>query len=94
MIKIENVVLPSAEQWRSLILGARNAMNSWEKSDSEFCDALECLECNTRYDNCPRFWIGGNDKELMMKLANGGPVHAKYRRMIVVYVDILAPLYW
>ena len=30
----------------------------------------------------------------MMKLAKGGPVHAKYRRMIVVYVDITAPLYW
>lgn len=38
--------------------------------------------------------IGPNDHELMMKLANGGPVHAKYRRMIDVYVDITAPLYW
>ena len=30
----------------------------------------------------------------MMRLAKGGPVHAKYRRMITVYVDITAPLYW
>lgn len=38
--------------------------------------------------------IGPNDHDLMMRLAKGGPVHAKYRRMIVVYVDITAPLYW
>lgn len=30
----------------------------------------------------------------MMRLAAGGPTHAKYRRMIMVYVDITAPLYW
>jgi len=39
-------------------------------------------------------WIGPNDLDLMKRLAAGGPVHAKYRRMIVVYLDILAPLYW
>ena len=38
--------------------------------------------------------LGPNDHELMMKLTKGGPVHAKYRRMITVYVDITAPLYW
>ena len=38
--------------------------------------------------------IGPNDLDLMRRLASGGPVHAKYRRMITVYVDITAPLYW
>lgn len=38
--------------------------------------------------------IGPNDHTLMMNLAHGGPVHAKYRRMITVYLDITAPLYW
>lgn len=38
--------------------------------------------------------IGSNDLDLMRRLASGGPVHAKYRRMITVYVDITAPLYW
>lgn len=61
------------------IRGMRNPMNSWHLSDSEFKDGLE---------------IGYKDYELMMKLSEGGPVHAKYRRMIVVYVDITAPLYW
>ena len=40
------------------------------------------------------FMIGPNDHNLMIKLAKGGSVHAKYRRMITVYVDITAPLYW
>ena len=91
MIKIENVEVFG---WEHAIRGMRNPMNSWKKSDSEFCSGLECIECNTHYENCPHFWIGLNDKELMLKLANGGPVHAKYRRMITVYVDITAPLYW
>lgn len=38
--------------------------------------------------------LGPNDHNLMMNLAKGGPVHAKYRRMITVYLDITAPLYW
>ena len=31
MIKIENVVLPSAQQWEAIIRGMRNPMNSWEQ---------------------------------------------------------------
>ena len=64
--------------WEQVIRGMRNPMNSWDKSDSQYSG----------------FRLGANDHELMMKLAKGGPVHAKYRRMIVVYVDITAPLYW
>ncbi|EET59449.1 hypothetical protein BRYFOR_08540 [Marvinbryantia formatexigens DSM 14469] len=78
MIKIENVEVVG---WEAAIRGMRNPMNSWKKSDSEFI---------TSYENL----IGDNDHDLMMRLANGGPVHAKYRRMIVVYLDITAPLYW
>lgn len=40
------------------------------------------------------FCIGENDHALMMRLAKAGPEHAKYRRMIVVYADVTAPLYW
>ena len=39
-------------------------------------------------------YIGPNDKDLMERLAKGGPAHAKYRRFITVYLDIVAPLYW
>ena len=90
MIKIENVVLPSAEQWEAVIRGMRNPMNSWDKMDSEitFNDNPAVLE-----DAYPQFFIGDADYELAQKLADGGSVHAKYRRMIPVYLDITAPLY-
>lgn len=102
MIKFENTVTPSPEQWKSLILGARNAMNSWEKSDSGACmDTLACHSCEkNRKTECNvtvkpgEFIIGPNDLSLMMKLRNSGTDHRKFMRMIVVYVDILAPLYW
>lgn len=90
MIKIENVVLPSAEQWRAVILGARNAMNSWDKSDSKFVE-----EENFDPNDYPcGFKLGPNDYDLLRRLAAGGSTHAKYRRMITVYADITGPLYW
>ena len=91
MIKIENVVFPSAEQWEAVIRGMRNPMNSWDKMDSEitFNDNPAVLE-----DAYPQFFMGDADYELAQKLADGGSVHAKYRRMIPVYLDITAPLYW
>ena len=91
MLKIENVVTPSPEQWRSAIMGARNPMNSWDRSDSEFEE--HCLEnwhdIVTTFEN-----LGSNDHDLLMRLRNAGTDHRKFMRMIVVYVDILAPLYW
>lgn len=62
------------------IRGMRNPLNSWDKQDS-FFDGEE-------------FIIGRNDFSLMEKLANAGSSHSKYRRMIVVYADVTAPLYW
>jgi len=99
MIKLENTITPSAEQWKAIIMGARNPMNSWNRMDSfSTCNhsGYPCHECIDR-NGCKRdskYILGPNDRELMMKLAKGGSVHAKYRRMIEVYVDITAPLYW
>ena len=101
MIKIENYEVLG---WEHAIRGMRNPMNSWAKSDSFMCkeDEGTVEECH----NCPKwnfcdimdddehYILGQNDKDLMMRLAKNGPVHAKYRRMITVYVDITAPLYW
>ena len=64
--------------WEAAIRGMRNPMNSWNKSDSDFRE----------------LYIGPNDLKLMTSLGTGGPSHSKYRRMITVYVDITAPLYW
>jgi hypothetical protein len=98
MIKLENTVLPSTEQWEAIIRGTRNPMNSWDKSDSGPCKGYmhDCINCINTY-KCAKygsFKIGPNDKALMTKLARAGSDHSKYRRMIVVYVDITAPLYW
>ena len=91
MIKIENVVLPSPEQWEAVIRGMRNPKNSWDKSDS-YTTHIEDAETLGTADY--EFFVGENDLDLMERLAKGGSVHAKYRRMIPVYLDITAPLYW
>lgn len=86
MIKIENV---EVQGFTAAIRGMRNPLNSWDKSDSEFV----CEEEGT-IRSCGVPHIGPLDKTLMEHLASGGSCHAKYRRMITVYVDITAPLYW
>ena len=85
MIKFENV---SVAGFEAAIRGMRNPKNSWAKSDSH--PGL----CGDEWAYDPGYVIGPNDKELMLKLNKGGPVHAKYRRQIIVWVDITAPLYW
>ncbi len=95
MIKIENVVLPHEKQWEAIIRGMRNPLNSWDKSDSKECRDLFCGECNEEclpYSN--GFIIGSNDLDLMKRLDKAGTEHRKFMRMITVYVDITAPLYW
>lgn len=102
MIKIENVEVLG---WEHAIRGMRNPKNSWDRMDSRFdlhCSEILCEDCPMdNKDECVvnLFMSGGvkvgpNDQKLMTALAKGGPVHAKYRRMITVYLDITAPLYW
>ena len=67
------------------ILGARNPMNSWDKSDSVF------KGYNGKIENTS---IGKNDLELMQKLIKAGSEHRKFLRQIFVAVDITAPLYF
>ena len=91
MLSIEKTVLPSPEQWQIIIEGMRNPMNSWSKSDSY----KTCIEDQETLQTADfEFFIGDADRDLMMRLANGGSVHAKYRRMIPVWANINAPIYW
>ena len=85
MIKLENTVTPSADQRKAVVLSMRNPMNSWDKSDSYY-----------GYDNDdkPLYIVGDNDLDLMKRLRKAGTDHRKYLRMITVYVDITAPMYW
>lgn len=95
MIKIENVVLPHEKQWEAVIRGMRNPLNSWDKSDSEECRNISCGDCDGEcLPHTNGFIIGSNDLNLMKRLFKGGTEHRKYLRMIQVYVDITAPLYW
>ena len=97
MIKIENV---DTYGWEAAIRGMRNPMNSWDKSDSHWCDE-DCphvmndtepaKECN---DGEYKYCIGGNDLKLMKTLANAGDDHGKFLRMINVTFDLLAPMYF
>ena len=91
MLRIEKTVLPSPEQWEIIIEGLRNPMNSWDRSDSYKTHIEDEQTLNTADFE---FFLGENDLDLMKRLAKGGSVHAKYRRMIPVWVTLTAPLYW
>ena len=93
MLKIENFEVLG---WTHAIRGMRNPMNSWEKSDSNFFDDSEGHVCNICQGDGPMslIEIGPNDYTLMKNLRNAGTDHRKFMRMIAVYLDITAPLYW
>lgn len=101
MLKIENTEVMG---WEHAIRGMRNPKNSWEKTDSY--PAVDCGKCGKieREGICTKddrdctgfecFELGPNDLKLMTTLRNAGTDHRKFMRMITVYLDITAPLYW
>lgn len=96
MLKIENTNVVGFEE---AIRGMRNPLNSWEKSDSSFNHEDGeyhdiCGNIGPSLEDAGTIVLGQNDKDLMKRLASAGKDHAKYRRMIVVYADLIAPLYW
>lgn len=98
MLKIEKFVTASPEQWEIIIEGMRSPKNSWDRMDTALgCINGICGHCGFNQNWCgctPRTIIGPNDHKLMMQLNNGGPVHAKYRRMIPVWVTVTSNLVW
>ena len=90
--------------WEAAIRGMRNPHNSWDKSDSY--PAVDCGKCGRadREEGCRKedrdctnfrcYEVGPNDHDLMMRLVKAGTDHRKFMQMIVVYVDVTAPLYW
>lgn len=95
MIKFENTEVIG---WKHAIRGMRNPMNSWEKSDSCTKGYVWCNEfCGHPVSGCDKesgLYLGPNDLDLMKRLRNAGTDHRKFMRMITVYVDLTAPLYW
>ena len=103
MLKIEHTEVVG---WSAAIRGMRNPKNSWEKSDS-FIPCHYKTKCHECEDNqkCAYYFedglpykkddfIGTNDIDLMTRLRNAGTDHRKFMRMITVYLDITAPLYY
>lgn len=86
MIKIENTEVVG---WEHAIRGMRNPLNSWDKTDSH-CEPIEHGNVFIGY----KYIVGQNDLKLMKNLAKAGSDHGKFMRMLTVYVDITAPLYW
>lgn len=97
MIKFENIKVVGLD---AAIRGMRNPTNSWDKSDSYFNgDESYCKNvCQYKDEDCDKPCyhdvLGPNDLALTKKLRNAGTDHRKFMRMMVVYVDITAPLYW
>lgn len=96
MIKIEET---ETYGWEAAIRGMRNPKNSWDKSDSLFGRNLAIPYTQNNpiiiFDKYGvETYIGDNDLNLMKRLAKSGTDHRKFMRMIVVYCDITAPLYW
>lgn len=83
MIKFENYEVIG---WEHAIRGMRNPMNSWDRSDSLFHFMID--------DDMAEYFIGSNDLDLMKRLASGGSDDRKFMRMVTVYLDVTAPLYW
>lgn len=95
MLKIEKTEVVG---WEAAIRGMRNPMNSWDQSDSHYeSEALEYHDLSgdpTKVYLVDKYVLGSNDLDLIMKLRAAGIDHRKFMRMIEVYVDITAPLYW
>lgn len=96
--------ITNTEVWgfKHALRGMRNPMNSWDKSDSNYCilnDEYDCNDCPTN-QNCPMnmsgeaFVIGKNDLQLAQTLILAGGEHSKFMRMIHVSADVDMPRYW
>ena len=94
MIKLENTEVMG---WEATIRGVRNPLNSWNKSDSGWhltgTPGTNPAAANDKYLR-EKYCIGDNDFDLIKRLAKSGTDHRKFMRMITVYVDVIAPLYW
>lgn len=96
MIKLENTEVMG---WEAAIRGMRNPLNSWNQSDSGWDASTFYLDKKyitvmPEHFSGSCYELGPNDKNLMERLRNAGTDHRKFMRMITVYIDITAPLYW
>jgi hypothetical protein len=98
MLKYENV---ETFGWEGAIRGARNPMNSWNKSDSSWATVPDEEGTKRAAENgCDVmlfkhvYKLGPNDYDLCKRLITAGSDHRKFMRMIHVQFDVDAPLSW
>lgn len=95
MLKVEKT---SVHGWEPAIRGMRNPLNSWDKSDSKWnCVCRdESFFCTEECEDCEKYGyeLGPNDYDLAKRLIKAGPDHRKFMRMLIVFADVRAPLYW
>ncbi len=109
MIKIENVEVMGLESAIRGMRNPMNSWEKSDSFCSSVEHCINCSDkehCNHYYSdlgegipyrngkNSSFHYLGSNDYTLMMKLRNAGTDHRKFMRMITVYMDITAPLYW
>lgn len=92
MIKIHKALYPSQDEWYMVMFGMRNPLNSWNKMDTPPCNVILPNDDSTDVKGTAK--VGPNDLKLASTLANTGESHSKFRRMLPVYIDISAPIYW
>lgn len=90
MLQVEELSVHGLEE---AIRGMRNPLNSWDKSDSETIVHTD-VDAGGNEVNCWFYNVGDADFSLMKRLCDAGEEHRKWMRMVAVYMDITAPLYW
>ena len=90
MLQVEELSVHGLEE---AIRGMRNPLNSWDKSDSETIIKTD-VDAGGHEVNWKYYRIGDADFSLMKRLCDAGEEHRKWMRMVAVYLDITAPLYW
>ena len=81
----------SDSDYRPILCKRCDNCMSYQLEKWDDCEQCEVEQQAKDHDG---FMIGPNDYDLMMRLRNAGTDHRKFMRMIIVYVDITAPLYW
>ena len=109
MIKIENVEVTGWEAAIRGMRNPMNSWDKSDSFCSSVEHCIHCSDkehCDHYYSdlgkgmpyrngkNSSFHYLGSNDRALMIKLCNAGTDHRKFMRMLTVYLDITAPLYW
>ena len=81
----------SDSDYRPILCKRCDNCMSYQLGHWEDCEKCEVWKIASSHRG---FMVGPNDYDLMKRLRNAGTDHRKFMRMITVYLDITAPLYW